>query len=123
MNGINLVLDTNAVIAVLNGHEAAISLINDQGLYISFIVELECQSYQKLSPEELKSIKKFLGDCIIIDLNPEIKQKAIFFRAKYGLKLPDALIAATTHYLDIPLVSADKTFSKIQEITLIRFSI
>jgi predicted nucleic acid-binding protein len=42
---------------------------------------------------------------------------------KYRLKLPDAIIAATCYYLDLPLVSADKIFSKVEEITLIRFAV
>lgn len=98
MNGINLVLDTNALIAALQGHEAAIRLIHNHNLYISFIVELESQSFPKISPEEIKNLKKFLNDCVIIDLNPEIKQKTIYFRSKYNLKLPDAIIAATSYF-------------------------
>ncbi len=64
-------------------------------------------------------IKRFLGDCIIIDLNPLIKDYAIKFRRKYNLKLPDSIIAATAHYLAIPLFSADKDFLPVKEIDFI----
>lgn len=58
-----------------------------------------------------------------MDINSEIKKKAVDIRLKYALKLPDAIIAATCYYLDMPLISGDKVFSKVEEITLIRFSI
>ena len=35
---------------------------------------------------------------------------------KYGLKLPDTIIAATALFLDFPLISADNDFSKIKEL-------
>jgi hypothetical protein len=62
MNGINIVLDTNALIAVLNGNDIAVELINGNNLYVSFIVELESQSYQKLTSDELKNVRGLLGD-------------------------------------------------------------
>ena len=123
MNGINLVLDTNAIIAILDGNEIAIELINNNHLYVSFIAELEAQSFQKLSGPDLKNIRSFLSECVVVDINSEIKKKTIEFRIKYGLKLPDAIIAATSFYLDMPLISGDKVFSKIEEISLVRFSI
>ena len=122
-SGANLVLDSNAIIAVLNGNEIAIELINNCNLYISFIADLEVQSFPKISELEKRYLRNFLKECLIIDVNPEIKKDCIELRSKYQLKLPDALIAATAKYLDIPLISADKTFNKIEEITLIQFSI
>ena len=82
---------------------------------------MEIQCFQKLSSVELKTIKGFLQECVILDLNSEIKKKAIEFRIKYKLKLPDAIIAATTNYLDLPLVSSDKIFLKVEELNLVRF--
>ena len=123
MNGINLALDTNAIIAILNGNEIAIELVNNNHLYVSFVAELEAQSFQKLSSIDLKNVRSFLNECIIVDINSEIKKKTIDFRTKYSLKLPDAIIAATSFYLDMPLISGDKVFSKIEEISLVHFSI
>jgi predicted nucleic acid-binding protein len=37
----------------------------------------------------------------------------------YPIKLPDALIAATAIYLDIPLLTFDKGFKNISELQLI----
>lgn len=121
MNGNSVLLDSNAIIAALDGNPIVTELIHQRILFISFITELEVQSYQKLSSEELKTVTNFLGECIIVDSNAEIKKRAVELRIKYKLKLPDAIIAATASYLDLPLISADKAFSKLEEIQSIRF--
>ena len=123
MSGNKILLDSNVVIAALDGNEIALQLIDQKALVISFISEIELQSYQKLNQKELIIIQNFISECIVIDLNPEIKRLAIDFRVNYKLKLPDAIIAATAFHFDLPLITADKVFSKIEEIELIRFSI
>lgn len=121
MSGNNILLDTNAIIAVLDGHSIAKEIINNNILHISFITELEALSYQKLSTSDRNLIQSFLSDCILLELNPEIKKNTIDFRIAYKLKLPDAIIAAKVNYYQLPLVSADKVFSKVKEIEIIRF--
>lgn len=121
MSGNNILLDTNAIIAVLDGHSIAKEIINNNILHISFITELEALSYQKLSTSDRNLIQSFLSDCILLELNPEIKKNTIDFRIAYKLKLPDAIIAAKVNYYQLPLVSADKFFSKVKEIEIIRF--
>ena len=121
MSGNNILLDTNAIIAVLYGHSIVKEIINNNILHISFITELEALSYQKLSTSDRNLIQSFLSDCILLELNPEIKKNTIDFRIAYKLKLPDAIIAAKVNYYQLPLVSADKFFSKVKEIEIIRF--
>ncbi|MDZ7646243.1 MAG: type II toxin-antitoxin system VapC family toxin [Cytophagales bacterium] len=121
MSGNNILLDTNAIIAVLDGHPVAKEIINLNVLHISFITELESLSYQKLTTEDRHLIRNFLNECILLELNSDIKETAIDLRIKYKLKLPDAIIAATANYYQLPLVSADKVFSKVKEIENIRF--
>jgi predicted nucleic acid-binding protein len=121
MSGNNILLDTNAIIAVLDGHPVAKEIINHNILHISFITELESLSYQKLTIEDRYLIRNFLDECILLELNTEIKKVTINLRIKYKLKLPDAIIAATANYYQLPLVSADKVFSKVREIETIRF--
>lgn len=123
MSGNSLLLDTNAVIALLDGNEIMAELCNESHIFLSFVTELEIQSYQKLTAAESRIIKQFLSDCIIIDLSSAIKRKTIEFRSYYKIHLPDALIAATSFNLDIPLVSADKIFERVQEIDLLKFRI
>jgi predicted nucleic acid-binding protein len=64
----------------------------------------------------VQTIKRFLSNCKIIDINRSIKDTAINIRKSNKLKLPDAIIAATTLYLNIPLITADKGFKNIDDI-------
>lgn len=52
-------------------------------------------------------------------MEQKIKEQVIELRKKYTIKLPDAIIAATSIIYSIPLVTADKGFSKIEELDLI----
>ena len=46
-------------------------------------------------------------------------EQTIQLKKKYSIKLPDAIIAASCLVYDIPLVTADKGFSKIKELDLV----
>ena len=121
MNGNNLLLDTNVILYLLAGDSTLAALINDKDVHISFISEIELLSFKKLSVPEEQSIKYFLADVIIVDLNPSIKKKTIAIRKEYGLKIPDSIIAATAAYLNIPILTADEDFKKINTITHLHY--
>jgi predicted nucleic acid-binding protein len=50
------------------------------------------------------------------------KNFVIDLRRRYHIKLPDSIIMATSLYLNIPIITADKDYSKVEEIDLIYFS-
>ena len=52
----------------------------------------------------------------MVDITAEIKERAIALRKSYRLKLPDAIIAATTLQLGATLLTNDKSFLVIKEI-------
>ena len=115
MNGNSLLLDTNIVLYLLDGDQTLVSLLQEKQLYLSFISELELLSYKGISEQEAVTIKRFVKECIVVDMASDIKDICIKLRRKYSLKLPDAIIAATARFLNIPLVSADQDFIKIKE--------
>ncbi len=82
---------------------------------------MELLSFTRLSRKEEKLINELISECVIIDLNNEIKRITIEFRKRYKLKLPDCLVVATSQYLDIPLITADSDFKKIDELNLIYY--
>jgi len=49
-------------------------------------------------------------------LNVEIKEKTIYLRKKYTLKLPDAIISATAYFAKAALITNDKQLCQITEI-------
>ena len=95
MNGSRIFVDTNILLYFLTGDVEVIDMISDKDIFISFITELELLSFPKLTDKDEKTIKGLLKNCIIIDINPEIKNLTIELRKKSNLKLPDSIIAAT----------------------------
>ncbi len=123
MSGNSLLIDTNIALYLLNGDETIAELLKGLDVYISFISELELLGFQDLREEELPLIEEFLSNCIIVDLNQSIKRITVELKRNYKMKLPDAIIAATSKYMNIPLISADKGFEKISELQFIKYEI
>ena len=121
MNGDKLLVDTNTVLYLLNGDETLSDLLDGKDLYLSFISEIELLGYHKITSKEKQHIQSFIKECIVIDVNSEIKKGTIDIRNRYGNKLGDSLIAATSIYLGLPLVTSDKGFNKIKELDLILY--
>jgi predicted nucleic acid-binding protein len=63
------------------------------------------------------------GSSVLADTNiilyQQTKNIVIELRKNYTLKLPDAIVAATASYLDIPLITSDRDFRKIKEINIV----
>lgn len=121
MNGNNLVVDTNVFLYLLKGDEKAYDLLNKRVLYVSFVTELELLGDAKLAAEDEMLVRQMLNQCVILDVNQQIREEAIRLRKQHRLKIPDLLIAATSIYLDIPLVTADKAFLKLDTLNLIYY--
>ncbi len=122
MNGINIIADTNILIKLLNQEKEIFPLIDQKVIYISFITELELYCSKSLNSTEKKIIDSLIDNCIIIDINSDIKKLAIDFRIKYLLKLPDSIIAATAAYLQFPFITSDKDFKAISEVDIIIYN-
>lgn len=56
-------------------------------------------------------------------MSEEIKTKTIEIKINYNLKIPDAIIAATSSYLKILLISADAQFKRISGLDLIYYQL
>jgi len=118
MSGSNLLLDSNIVLYLLKGEQTLIPLLEEKQLYVSFISQLELLGYKGIAKEEQNKIIAFLDECIIVDINATIKNHTIWLRQRYNLKLPDSIIMATSIYLNIPVITADKEFNKVDELDL-----
>lgn len=76
-------------------------------------------SKPNITHSEKKIIKSFLNDCTIYDINSLVKEKVIELKQSIKIKLPDAIIAATALWLNVPLVSADTDMKRIKSLNLI----
>lgn len=114
---IDFIADTNFLIYLHEGNQTIEPFI-EYDFGISFISELELLGFQGLTRQEESKLKLLLNDCFQIEWNSKIKNQTILIKRKYNLKLPDAIIAATCLTYKLPLVTADKGFSKILELDL-----
>ena len=117
MNGRNILADTNIVMYILNGNEV-VSTYTEDHFYVSDITEIELLGKKDIGAFEYQLRKDFLDNFVIVHLSELIKKIAIKLKQKYTIKTADAIIAASAIYLNLPLVTADKGFKKIQEIDL-----
>lgn len=90
-------------------------------MYLSVISELELLSYKKITQKEVKIITAFLSEVVIENITPQIKQYAIEIRKSTNLKLPDCIIAATSIYLGIPLITSDRQLSSVKGLDIVLF--
>jgi predicted nucleic acid-binding protein len=122
MSGDSILADTSLIINLFSGVKEIEELISGRSLFISVISEIEVLSFPNITPSEKTLIKDFLSGCYIIDMEPAIKDITIEIRSKYKVKLPDAIIAATAIYFDLPLFTMDKGFKKIADLQAVILS-
>jgi predicted nucleic acid-binding protein len=121
MSGNKIFIDTNIAIYLLDGDTSLAEILNQKQLYLSFITQLELLGYQGLTEQQEQKIEYMLENCVIIDINNKIKQEVIQLRRNYTIKLPDCIVAATAMYMDLPLITSDKGFNKIEELNLMLY--
>jgi predicted nucleic acid-binding protein len=115
---IDFLADTNFLIYLQEGKEFVQPfLVYD--FSVSFISEIELLGHKNLTEQDENELKSLLKDSFIINFNEEIKKETIKLKQKYNIKLPDAIIAATSILNRIPLITADGGFEKIKELELI----
>ncbi|MCL2328751.1 MAG: type II toxin-antitoxin system VapC family toxin [Bacteroidetes bacterium] len=119
MSGIRILCDTNTLIHLLGNNREVLSLLMGKQVSISVITELELYGKQNMTSHEISIIEVLVESCFVIDLLPEIKQLVKNIKQKHKIKLPDAIVAATAIYLDIPLITFDTDFKNIENLKLI----
>ena len=124
MNG-RYVLDTNAVIALLNGDASLLQLLNQAAwIGISVIVELEFLSFPMLSAHDAALFQQFKKRIDVVGLDASdanLMQDIITIRQQFNLKLPDAIIAAITIQQQSILLTNDAVFKRVQQLTVHNF--
>jgi predicted nucleic acid-binding protein len=124
--GLNLFLDTNAIIALLQNSKQLLELTSrSSAIYISVISELEFKSFPNLTTKDHQIFEAFVKRVSVINLKHDhyvLKNKIIELRKNHKMKLPDAIIAASAITINASLVTADKGFAKIDSLTLINWN-
>ena len=115
MNGKRYLLDTNAVIQLLAGNPSIRKMVEDSDfLAISVISKLEFLSYPDLTDEEKNAFAELLEELAVFDLMAEdsaLIQETVAMRIDAGMKLPDAVIAATALVNNCEVITNDAHFA------------
>jgi len=119
VNGNEILLDTNAVLYLLNGDETLAVFLTGQEICISIITEIELLSFRKISEVERKKLLHFISLIQVLPLNDQVKNHAIEIRKTSQLKIPDSIIAGTSMAFQIPVLSSDKQLKTVKEIQLV----
>ena len=92
----------------------------DKECLLSFITAIELQVWNPPNPEDMTVYTDFINRSSIYYIEDSIIQETINIRKQYGLKIPDALIAATAMVYQLTLIADnDKDFLKVKNLKYI----
>lgn len=117
--GTKYLIDTCAVIKYLNEELSTKGLsfmdgVVDVHSIVSFITKIELMVWRSATDEDVLIRKTFLDGSEIKYIDEGIINKAIYVRKNCNIKLPDAIVAATTMFYDYTLISTnDNDFNKV----------
>jgi len=124
MSGSRLLLDTNAVVDLLrgaSGYEVPVARASWVG--ISVISRLEFLAFSGLGDEDRSLFERFCERVETVWLAQDsmvIIDETVRIRRDSGLRLPDAIIAATAQASGAVLVTADKAFRKVEGLEVLQ---
>lgn len=118
MNGIKYLADTNCFIYLLDENPLILPFAID-GWAFSYITEIELLCKKGMTSHEDVLIREMLSTCYKINHSQLLTDLIITLKRNNNIKLPDAIIAASAQLLQLPLLTADKGFAKLDDIDCI----
>ena len=122
MSGNRYLLDTNAIIALLDGNDNLLAMLQDASwIGISIISVLEFFAFPNLTEKDRRSFSTFQKRVNTIDLNSdqtELITRIVQMRLEYKLKLPDAIILASATNVRAALVTTDQQLLRISSLEI-----
>lgn len=109
--GIKYLWDTNIAIYYLHQQfpqhaELLIdAVLKESPPYISAITEIELLCWKAATNKDQELLNSFINDCVVIELDRNIKLKTAEIRKAHKIKLPDAIIAATAIVTECTLLT------------------
>jgi predicted nucleic acid-binding protein len=124
--GINYLGDSNIVIYYLqqqfpsSGEAFMDNILQQHPPAISVITEIELLYWKTPTENDLNTLRNFISDCAIFELETAIKFKTVEIRKAFTIKIPDAIIAATALTFDLTLLTRNiGDFNKISGLKVI----
>ena len=123
MSGNRYLLDTNAIVALLQKDPSLIKLLqNAEWIGISVISQLEFLVFTGLTEADKQLFQQFVRRVEVIDLSSQnsfLIEQIILVRQQYRLKLPDAIIAAMAIQHSAKLMTRDVRLNRVAELTVV----
>ncbi len=117
MSGRRFLLDTNAIIQLLKGNVELLSILAEaEFVATSIIAEMEFFSFTNLSEEDKTLYENFKSRIFVYDVpsdDMDFTRNVAEMRKAFGLKLPDAIIAATAGVNELSILTADEHFHRL----------
>lgn len=120
-----ILCDTNIFIEIYRGNEAIIEIFKNIGQQNAAISDVSCAEllFGARNKKELQAIRNDIDSLIVMPIETSISVLSVSLVEKYSLShklsLPDALIAATAIFHNIPLYTLNtKDFKFIPKIKL-----
>jgi len=120
-----MTIDSNILIGYLNKDETLRRVVDrwkvsGKPLIISTISIAEVLSFESLTARDVLKTEAFLQEHFFsVKVDDLIAREAGRLRRIFGLKLPDAIVAATALTQQMPLVTRDEDFIRVSELDLI----
>jgi hypothetical protein len=118
--GTKYLIGTNAVIEFLSGavpesgSKWLQDIVDEDLHHLSVINQIELLGFNG-SPTEMQTLEEFINVSTVLPLSDVVVQKTIDLRKNHTIKLPDAIIAATSLTYQLTLVTRNTIdFQKIE---------
>ena len=125
MSGRRLLLDTNALIQLLAGNGSLRAIVGEADfLSTSVICQVEFLAYPQLDEVSRDAFRQFLSRICVYDVltsDDNLIRETIAMRMECGLKLPDAIIAATAQVHDCTVVTNDEHFMRQSKVSVMTY--
>ena len=124
MNGNRYILDTNAIIAFLQGNTSLKNILSQANwIGTSVICVLEFYAFPTISGHDKLLLDFFITKINLINIPTERNLLADIakFKMETKLKLPDAIIGSAAIHQNAALLSNDKDFTSINNLRVISF--
>ena len=119
-----MLLDTNILIGLLADEQRTRGKVEEwkregKQLCISAVNIAEVLSFTELDARAVELIRAFTRTFFIIPFEQSIAETAGALRREYTLSFADACIASTALTHNIPLVTRDRGFRKVADLTIL----
>lgn len=121
-----LILDANIIIGYLAGDERIVQKLSEWRrsgltLFLPSVAEAEVLSFSKWTPGQRQQTEECLVENFVsVAFDRILARRAGELRAQFGLRFPDAAIAASALEGGMPLASRNvRDFKKVPELTII----